>query len=149
MKIRLAVFPFVLILCSGCAAAVPVLIGSGGTAAYFYYQEKAEGVYRIPLEDAYPVAVRSLGTLNLKIIDIEVGEERRVISAKNPVDDSRNVTFTLESAGPGFTKATIWAKNYSVIPDQAYGKMVLKVFTEQLAESRDKAKDKDILVGGR
>ena len=150
MKGTMVVFSFLPLLCAGCMAAVPALIGSVGAAAYCYYREKAEGVYRLPVEQAYPVAIRTLKALNLKIADIEVGSQNRIISAEVPDDGSRDVIFTLETAGPGLTRATIRAVDHNVIPDRACGKMVLvEVFTDEIKQSRPGENNKSIVMGRR
>ena len=148
MKAKMTVLSIVLLLYSGCAV-VPVLVGTGGTAAYFYFQEKAEGVYGIPLDEAYPIAVRTLDVLDLEIVEIETGDDRRILSAKDSIWESREVAFSLEAVGAGFTKATIRATNHTVIPDRAYGKMVLEMFTYEVVQSLDRDKDGKVLLGRR
>jgi len=149
MRIQSGIIFVGLMLFSGCAPLVPVIIGSGGTAAYFYYQEKAEGVYRVSLDDAYPIAVRTLGTMDLEIVEIEMGDQQRVLSARNPADDSKRVTFTLETASDGFTKATVRAINHTVIPDRAYGKMVLQMFGEEIDQRLGRNRDGKVAMGRR
>ncbi len=150
MYFRTAVLILASWLFAGCAALLPVMVGSGGTAAYYYHNEKSQEVCRVPIEKAYAVAVRTMTSLGLEITEIEEGRHRHIIYANDPTADSRQVIIDLEGMGGGeYVKATFRATDHDFFPDRAYSQMVMKEFIDGLNEGHGKVKRPLPLITGR
>ena len=117
----------------GCAMLVPAVVGGGGSAAQFYYNERAREVFNVEMGEAYPAAIRALTSLGLVVDAIEEGPGIRTLAAQDPDIDSRRATIELESMGTkGYIKATFRATTHNILPDRAYSEMILMAFISEL-----------------
>lgn len=150
MYLRPCILIIVSWLFAGCAALLPAMVGGGGTAANYYHNEKSQDVCRVPMKNAYAAAVGSMTSLGLEITEIEEGNQRYFIYAKDPTSDSRQIIIDLESMGGGkYVKVTFRVTDHEFIPDRAYSQMVLKEFINGLHEGHDKEKRPQPLITGR
>jgi hypothetical protein len=118
---------------SGCALLVPAVVGGSGSAAQFYYNERAQEVFNVEMYEAYPAAIRALTALGLVIDGIEEGPGIRTLAAHDPDIDSRHATIELENMGTkGYIKATFRASTHNILPDRAYSEMILMAFISEL-----------------
>ena len=121
-------------LSAGCGSWAPIVVGTGITGIHYYHNGKIQEVYKVPMEKAYEEAIRTMIALGLKVIDIKMGEDRRIITAQDLTSKCR-ASIDLEHARDGmYIKATFKATRHMVLPDTLYGKMIMKEFNDKLVE---------------
>ena len=86
------------------------------------------------MEKAYTSAVRTMNALALKIVEIKKDEHRRIITANDPLSQCQ-VTIDMEGMSDGqYIKVSFKAVKHTVFPDRLYSRMIMKEFSNILAE---------------
>ena len=137
MKVLKASFIMLLVFLTGCVHIFPAMLSTGATGISFYHNGRSGDVYKVSMEKAYTSAVRTMNALALKIVEIKKDEHRRIITANDPLSQCQ-VTIELEGITDGqYIKVSFKAVKHTVFPDRLYSRMLMKEFSNILAQEKD------------
>lgn len=130
----------VLFLCfcllTGCGIWAPAIVSTGATGIGFYNNGRSGDVYKVSMEKAYVSAIRTMNALGLEIVEIKKDEHRRIITAKDLLSKCQ-MTIELEGMMDGqYIKVSFKAVKHTVFPDRLYGRMIMKEFSNILAQEK-------------
>ncbi|OPX39790.1 MAG: hypothetical protein B1H11_02145 [Desulfobacteraceae bacterium 4484_190.1] len=117
------------------------MVSTGATGINFYHNGRFGDVYKVSIETAYVSAIQTMTALALEIVEIEMGDHRRIIRARD-INSKCQVTLDMEEMRDGkYLKVTFKAIKHNVIPDRPYSMMIMKEFNDNLGESQEKYPD--------
>jgi hypothetical protein len=110
------------------------MVSTSVTGISFYHNGRSGDVYKVSMEKAYTSAIRTMNALAFEIIKIKKDEYRRIVTAKD-LPSKCQVTIELEGTTDGqYIKVSFKAVKHTVFPDRLYGRMIMKEFSNILAE---------------
>lgn len=121
-------------LLAGCWTWAPRMESTGTKAIYYYHNGKAEEVYRVPMENAYVSAIRTMNDLGLEIILVKKSEHHCIVKAENSSSKCQVILDLEGMRDSKYIKASFRGLNHTALPDRLYSRWVMKEFNNNLEE---------------